>query len=1020
MRPIFIAAILLFCLSSLSHAAQFDTSFKFSTIETPNFSIHFHQGLEGVARKTAVIAEEVHGKLVKQFLWQPREKTQLVLIDDSDFTNGLAVTIPYNTIYLQVVPPSLASTLGEYDDWLKVLITHEYAHILSSDPARGYWMVTRSIFGKPLPWLDPLSGLLFLVTAPPNTFMPRWWHEGMATGAETEHTGQGRGKGSYYDMVFRTAVAEDNLPYVDQINGDVPYWPAGNLPYMFGYRLQRHITDTYGKDATGKLAIAHSGRFPYFISAPPEDLSGGKNYRGIYADMIAAVKKEQSQRIEILSKAPFTPLQELSRMGENLTNPRYSPDGSRIAFTRRDPHDHTMTVITDSTGSRVIARFRRQYSDGSICWSPDGATLYFTQAEINRGFNVYQDLYLYDISRDKTTRLTRGERLGEVEISPDGKTFAAVVSSRGSQNLALINVSEAGKGTPARLLTGYAMQRISSPRWSPDGKALSYALTDNGGRTVIRLYHLATGKDQPLFTVSHTAAFPVWSRDGSCIFYISDETGVFNLFAYDLKQLKSYQVSHLLAGALQPDPSPDGRSVAVSSYSSRGFGIAQMTLDRSTWRETRGPSLPLSRDPAAPPIPSGYVTDGMGSGVTGAADNVAVDNVAVYQGAADQGAAENAAVDVTPAGKDAAAGDTAQTASSSYSALNTVYPRFWLPRISDDGSDQAVPGAFTAGADVLGYNSYALAVDYGSERNRGYFNLIYQNDYFYPTLSVRAHAQPFLYSDLYERGDYYELNQGLTLEASVPLNFLESRYRFRAGYQLLDQKALSGLDSNDRFNGVTVFQGRRDNIFAGIGFDNVLRYPYSVSSEQGRRLSFLYRRFAREIGGDQDLSEYSAQYHEYLRLPTAALQHHVLYLRLSGALADGDLQFGQQAFQIGGVPSDLNPYPLRGYSDRSVTGKYVATGTVEYRAPLFYPLRGIGTLPAFAEKVHAAVFIDAGRVWDDRNTLAGNELRIGAGIEARADVTVGYWLKVTPALGIARGFNQGGENQLYFTVYIGL
>jgi outer membrane translocation and assembly module TamA len=241
-----------------------------------------------------------------------------------------------------------------------------------------------------------------------------------------------------------------------------------------------------------------------------------------------------------------------------------------------------------------------------------------------------------------------------------------------------------------------------------------------------------------------------------------------------------------------------------------------------------------------------------------------------------------------------------------------------------------------------------------------------------------------------------------------------------AGYQLQDQSALSSLDSSGRFGGLTVFQGRRDNLFADLSFDNVLRYPYSVSSEEGRRISLQYRRFDRAIGADVDYAEYSAQYQEYVTLPTGSPRHQVIYLRLAGALSDLNQKFAQQAFQIGGVPSDLTPYPLRGYPDRSETGKYVATGTLEYRAPLFYPLRGFSTLPAFAEKVHGALFVDAGEVWDDRNTLSGSKVRVGAGVEARLDLTLGYWLKVTPALGFAHGFTSGGENQVYLTVYLGL
>src|SRR6185369_9412078 len=96
-------------------------------------------------------------------------------------------------------------------------------------------------------------------------------------------------------------------------------------------------------------------------------------------------------------------------------------------------------------------------------------------------------------------------------------------------------------------------------------------------------------------------------------------------------------------------------------------------------------------------------------------------------------------------------GSSEQTAASPYSSLRTLAPHFWLPRISGDGSGKAVLGLFTAGADVLGYNSYSLTADYGSGRSRGYFDLNYQNDYFYPTFLLKAHAEPLLYADLLQR-----------------------------------------------------------------------------------------------------------------------------------------------------------------------------------------------------------------------------------------------------------------------------
>jgi hypothetical protein len=749
--------------------------------------------------------------------------------------------------------------------------------------------------------------------------------------------------------------------------------------------LQRYIAEHYGNPALGLLNQLHAGRAPYLINGAPQQLFKVKNYTDLYREMLDELRQEQQEKLSELSRLPFTPLSPLSDQGERLTNPRYSPDGSRIAYTRRDPHDHTTTVIMERASRRVVGQFRRNTSDGTLCWAPDGSTIYFTQAELNRGFNVYQDLYAYDIARDQVSRLTSGERLGSVDISPDGRRFAAVVSGRGSQQLAVLERTAAGDTFRLALLTQYPEGRVSTPRWSPDGQSIVYALKENAEGSSLHLYQPDTGKDSVLFSTADSVDYPVWSRDSSSVYYVGDPTGVFNLFAFDLKERKSFQVSHLMGGALHPDLAPDGSTLAFSSYDSRGFSIAEIPARRDTWRALFGPSLPVTRWMAAQSAASGAATSG-----AAAAGQLLSEPV------------------------------QAPSAGTPYRSLPTLLPHFWLPRVSGDGSGSVVLGSFTAGADVLGYHSYALSADYSFGRERGYFDFNYRNDCFYPTLSLSAHSQPFLYGNLLQRGDYWELNQGFTVEGSYPINFLETRYELSAGYQFQDQSALSTLDSAGRFHGISVFQGRRDNLFAGVSFDNVLRYPFSVSSEEGRRISLLYRRYDRALGGEQDYSELSARYQEYLRLPTESERHQILYLRLAGAVSDYNQKFGQQAFQTGGIPSDLNPYSLRGYPSRSQSGKYLATGTLEYRTPLFYPMHGAGTLPFFFEKVHGALFLDAGEVWDDSRRFAADRLQVGAGVEARLDLTVGYWVKVTPALGFARGLRAGGENQVYLTIYVDL
>ena len=146
----------------------------------------------------------------------------------------------------------------------------------------------------------------------------------------------------------------------------------------------------------------------------------------------------------------------------------------------------------------------------------------------------------------------------------------------------------------------------------------------------------------------------------------------------------------------------------------------------------------------------------------------------------------------------------------------------------------------------------------------------------------------------------------------------------------------------------------------------------------------------------------------------------MLLARLAGGIAEGDL-IPQQAFQIGGLYSFLNPFALRGYPERAEGGKNVATGTLEYRFPAWYALHGFDTKPFFLDRLHGAIFVDAGQVWGgDSQSFRSDRIKVGAGTEIRCDMTLGYWLKLTPAIGYARGFNQDGESMIYITIYANL
>jgi hypothetical protein len=90
---------------------------------------------------------------------------------------------------------------------------------------------------------------------------------------------------------------------------------------------------------------------------------------------------------------------------------------------------------------------------------------------------------------------------------------------------------------------------------------------------------------------------------------------------------------------------------------------------------------------------------------------------------------------------------------------------------------------------------------------------------------------------------------------------------------------------------------------------------------------------------------------------------------------------------------------IRGLEADTVIGNHAAVANLDYRFPLWYVQRGVGTVPLFFRTIHAAVFADAGHAWTERFRLS--DIRSAAGAELSLDAVVGYTLPVTFTAGLA-------------------
>lgn len=927
-----------------------DPEKKFYTISTKHFLIHFHDGLENWAKNVASVAEEVHKRLTIEFAYQPEEKTQIVIMDNNDLVNGYALVFPYNTIFLNVGFPDLETTIGEYDDFIFNLVLHEYAHILSMDVSSGYSKALRKIFGKPIPAETPTSALFFLILSPPNIFMPRWWHEGIATELESRHGYGGRGNRSFYQMVFRMASLEGVFPTIDEINGDIPFFPSGNTPYLYGYNLFAYLKEKYSLNY-GTLTKKQAEHFPYFINGVPLQLFDGKDYDVLFEESLVWLKNNQQKSIKKITEKPIVEGESFSLPFEIVRNSRFSKDGTKIASRVYDPDIGDAVIIMEKDTKKIIEKISTKHSRGSIAFSSDGKKIYFTKMDRRGIKGFFQSLYEFDIEKRKTKKVIDDLRVKDFDLSPTGEEVVLIFVENGKEGIvktSLDNLKEREIILPPKEV------RIGQVRWANKSQFVLFSERD-GEKSGINIINLNTKETKVLLTSKAILEYPVFSPDDRYIYYISDRTGVYNIYERELDGGNERAITNLLGGAFFIDVSPDGELI-FSSYHAKGMELRKVALKGDNHHIITAPVIKEEEN---------------------------IIDVKEYN-------------------------ENKETNLAEYSAFPSVTPKFFIPNILSDHKG-TVLGLFTAGQDAIGYHTYTLEVDRGLASGENYYNFSYINDVFTPTFKLTAYSQPFLYNNFEKVVDFWEKSNLVRLESLFPVKgaFL------KIGYEHETKEPLGYYGSDFQ---KLLFKGEMSTLLFGLDFINVKKYPNSISFEEGRKISVLSKVSTTLLGGDLSKTDWLLFYDEYIDVQATNLKHDVFHLNFNAGLSTGR-EIAQGAFQIGGYPTPYITFPLRGYAPRFETGKYIYTGSLEYRFKVTDFNKGRGTTPIFYEKLSINTFFDFGHIWGYKKPFSNNDVKTAVGYELKLDITAGYWLKVTPTLGVAKGLAGDGEKQLYFTIY---
>jgi hypothetical protein len=542
--------------SSAVAANRYDPRFRFRTITTSHFAIHFHQGEESLARRLATIAEDVFNRVSRQ-IGTPSGRVHVILVDQHDVSNGWATPVPFNIIEISAAAPPGQSTIGNTDDWLRLVLSHEYTHIVHLDKARGWIGGLRNVFGR--------APLLY-----PNLFLPLWQIEGIATYNESLLTGDGRVPAGDFRMIVDRAAVAGRFDPIDRANGGLVDWPGGSAQYAYGAYFHQYLADRYGPESIAKLADETSGRLPYF---------GSLAFRKVFKRSLGELWNDfQADSRAHAASDPGAPAR-LTHQGFSVGTPTFGQHG-QIFYSVANPHGFPalMNVAADGSNPRQVTT---RYFGSQI--GAHGGQLVFDQLELVHNVGLQSDLYVVNEDGGNVRRLTHLSRAADPDLSPNGKTVACTVQRADRRDLATFDVPAAGLATPSILLSDENIE-YSSPRWSPDGRSIAAERRRLGGNSEIVVVDVLTRRVRPV----------VSSRDGrnvtprwlstTTVLFASDRGGQpFAIYAVDVD---TRAVRHLNAtgpSAQSPTVSPDGKTVVFIGYTTDGYDLFSVPLTSASW-----------------------------------------------------------------------------------------------------------------------------------------------------------------------------------------------------------------------------------------------------------------------------------------------------------------------------------------------------------------------------------------------------------------------------------------------------
>ena len=498
---------------------------EWRTLETEHFNIHFHQGLDDIAARGALIAEQSYQAILDQIHVKDFGKTDIVFSAEDEIMNGFAM--PSNQIFIWVSQNDVAGNFAGSDKWLKMVITHEFQHIVQFQAHRT--------------WAGIWAG----------SSIPAWWIEGMAE-YMTEVWRVGRSDSRMKIHTYRNTM--NRLDAHDDGYAKVLY-----LAWKYGDSTLVNIS-------SHRLYLSEKKKqYPYWYDFETAfEKSTGQSLKNFNEEWRRVMNtyyygyKAQKETIEEVGE-PFI-LKGFSR----VLSASLAPDSSQIAIIGRQSskmRDYGLYVVkTDST--RQVNEIHYGRFNGQPSWSADGNQI--VVAEYHRGSqgSLLNDLRLIDLNSGKKRWLTSDLRALHPVYSHDREGVFFVAHPGETTQIYYLDLKT---NQQVQLSQFEGDVQLQSLNLSPDGNQLAFMIQDPSGAVNIATLKIDGTHFRQITDDPEEDMYPIWTADGKAIIFTSYRNSTPNLYRVDLDSLAMVQMTDVAEGIYSRQMIPQTGQIIAST-----------------------------------------------------------------------------------------------------------------------------------------------------------------------------------------------------------------------------------------------------------------------------------------------------------------------------------------------------------------------------------------------------------------------------------------------------------------------